>query len=251
RMYPYASIDDVGHSQYTYSDEMQMPFTASSDDLPAIDASHLEWLEMFGSIDYNISSSDLDTANDVDCYFVFKYLEDEEDIGEEKKNAIPILPKQEKKYYIAPILKQEPATSVFYNYPIKINEEVEDINPVISRSLTARFCTKNRWLTSAEYLFLQYFEKPKRGRPLKIRRSPGPYPESMSLVDSRRARNSDAAFRYRQRRTIKLEQLKCEENDLELHNQSLAEYASQLEAEIKIMKMKLNQYFDVKFDFPF
>lgn len=71
----------------------------------------------------------------------------------------------------------------------------------------------------------------------------------MSLNERRKAMNRDAALRYRERKKCELVHLKYEGEDLEIRNQILFEQASQLQQEIKIMKMKLNQQFDLKFDF--
>ncbi|GMS80682.1 hypothetical protein PENTCL1PPCAC_2857 [Pristionchus entomophagus] len=257
-MDPYAPNDDIDYSQYGYYDdmcpneEMQMPSTSStppSNGPPAIDPNHMQWLETFGPIDYDISPSDLDdTANNVDWDSWVKYLEDEEG-ADSKKNVIPMLPavpKQEEDYYVPQyasigpnkLPKEEEPTAVFNNYPVKIKEELEDVKdvkPVIGRP-------------SSRFRFSPYeAEKPKRGRPKKIR-----VPEDqdkMSLNERRKAMNRDAALRYRERKKEELEQLKYEADDLEVRNQILNEQASQLQQEIRIMKIKLNSNFDLKFSF--
>lgn len=58
--------------------------------------------------------------------------------------------------------KEERSAPLFNNYLVKIKEEVEDIKPVISRSSSPRFGSQIR--------FTPYdSDKPKRGRPKKIR----------------------------------------------------------------------------------
>ncbi|GMR59621.1 hypothetical protein PMAYCL1PPCAC_29816 [Pristionchus mayeri] len=248
-MDPFATNDSLDYTQYMIFDDVcpaeEIPSTSStppSNGPPTIDQSHMEWLETYGPIDYDIHPSDLDdSANNVDWDLWVKYLEDEEQANNCTNPGLPAIAKEETDHYqpqCSAIPKEEPNTHVFDN--VKIKEEVEDVKPVVSRSATPRLCQLNR--------FAPYeTDKPKRGRPKKVR-----VPEdqaSMSLNERRKAMNRDAALRYRERKKQELDQLKSEADDLAVANAILNEQATQLSEEIKLMKFRLHHQFDLKFDF--
>ncbi|GMT11383.1 hypothetical protein PFISCL1PPCAC_2680, partial [Pristionchus fissidentatus] len=245
----YDPHDSLDYSQYIISDDVcpnEMPSTSSappSNGPPAIDQSHMDWLETFGPINnYDVMPSDLDdAANNVDWDSWMKYLDDDEQNAIQSNQAPQLVVKQEEDQYIPQcnaVPKQESSPPVYNNFPVTVKEEVEDIKPFIGRSFTPRVPSR----------FSPYDDvKPKRGRPKKIRVPEDQ--EKMSLNDRRKAMNRDAALRYRERKKVELDQLKFEGDELEVRNQILREQEEQLKHQIRMMKIQLNQKFDFKFDF--
>ncbi|KAF8382445.1 atfs-1 [Pristionchus pacificus] len=251
----YTPNDGVDYSQFLLYEDLcpkeleDMPSTSSappSNGPPIIDQGHMEWLETFGPIDYDIHPSDLDdTANNLDLDSWMKYLEDDEQ--PDPKNNMPLFPptvvKDEADSYVpqcTAVPKKETATPIFNNYPVSIKEEIKDVKPFISGSMSPGLVYQNRFDPYGN-------DKPKRGRPKKIR-----VPEDqakMSLNERRKAMNRDAALRYRERKKCELDELKREACHLEVNNQVLTEQASQLEQEIRLLKLRLHHEYDLKFDF--
>lgn len=111
-----------------------------------------------------------------------KYLEDDEQ--PDPKNNMPLFPPTVVKdeadscklypslantnYYITDVPqctavpKKETATPIFNNYPVSIKEEIKDVKPFISGSMSPGLVYQNRFDPYGN-------DKPKRGRPKKIR----------------------------------------------------------------------------------